>query len=202
MTKYNSPPSHDATIELERPKFGSRLADDDTLLNLFRSKLPEVQDFPIKGIKFKDIAPFLGSKGAISRCSSVMADMVEDLRIDKILAIDARGFILGAALSDRLQSGFVMVRKPGKLPGAVKRFDYTCEYRTGALEVSCGMIRPGDRCLVLDDLLATGGTARATADHAKAEGAEVVGFSFMIEITALGGRERLREGPVATLFQC
>ena len=174
----------------------------ENVFDLFDNTVTNTPDFPIKGIQFKDIAPFLAKPGALTKSARVMSELVGALGIDKILAVDARGFILGAALCDRLQSGFVMVRKPGKLPGNVRTFDYTCEYRTGQLQVSRDAISPGDRCLVFDDLLATGGTARATADYVSAQGGEVVGFSFMVEITALNGRERLLEGPVFTLFQC
>lgn len=131
-----------------------------------------------------------------------MQSFVVHLDLDKILAVDARGFVLGAALADRLETGFVMVRKPGKLPGPVDRFDYTCEYCSGQLEVTRGAVSAGDRCLVLDDLLATGGTARATADFVKSQGGVVAGFSFMVEIEPLGGRSRLTDAPVFSLFRC
>jgi adenine phosphoribosyltransferase len=169
---------------------------------LFQRNVPTVPDFPIKGILFKDIAPFLAQPGAITLSTTVMAKWVDHLGIDKILAVDARGFVLGAALADRLGAGFVMVRKPGKLPGRVHSFDYTCEYRSGELEITHGIVKPGDKCLVLDDLLATGGTARATADFAASLGADIVGFSFMTEIEVLGGRKLLADRPVYALFKC
>jgi adenine phosphoribosyltransferase len=118
------------------------------------------------------------------------------------LAVDARGFILGAALADRAEAGLVMVRKPGKLPGDVHRFAYTCEHCSGHLEVSEGVVNQGDRCLIVDDLLATGGTARATADFSIERGAFVVGYCFMVEIEALEGRKRLHDGPIHTIFSC
>lgn len=169
---------------------------------LFHNSIRTIADFPVKGIQFKDIAPFLAEKGAMSLSASIMAEWIAHHDIDKVLAIDARGFVLGAAVADRIGAGFVMVRKPGKLPEPVHSFDYTCEYSTGQLEVSHDVIRPGDRCLVLDDLLATGGTARATADFAKSLGAMLVGYSFMVEIEFLEGRERLSDAPVYSLFKC
>lgn len=159
-----------------------------------------IDDFPIEGIKFKDIAPFLAQKNAVRSSARAMEAMLDGIEIDKVLAIDARGFILGAALCAHIDAGFVMVRKPGKLPGDVDRFGYTCEYRTGTLEVSSGLIQPGERCLVLDDLLATGGTARATADFVQAKGGAVVAYAFMVEIKALEGRNRLSDAPVFTLI--
>jgi adenine phosphoribosyltransferase len=169
---------------------------------LFRDGLRDVPHFPIEGILFKDIAPVLAKRGALTQAVSAIDSMVAGLEAQKVLAVDARGFVLGAALADRLEAGFVMVRKPGKLPGPVHSFAYTCEYCSGRLEVTEGLREEGDRCLVIDDLLATGGTARATADFIRARGALVVGFCFMVEIVALRGRGRLYEAPVFTLFRC
>lgn len=169
---------------------------------LFGDHHVTVSDFPIDGIAFKDISPFLGQKNAVRASAKAMQLMLTDTVIDKVLAVDARGFILGAALCAHIDAGFIMVRKPGKLPGEILSFDYTCEYRSGVLEVSRGLLRPGDRCLILDDLLATGGTARATANFAKSEGAVIVGYAFMVEIKTLNGRIRLDDAPVHSLIRC
>lgn len=174
----------------------------NSLQSLFHDSHTTIKDFPIEGIEFKDIAPFLAQKGAVRNSAKAMEALLKEHEIDKVLAIDARGFILGAALCGHLDSGFVMVRKPGKLPGEVHVFGYTCEYCTGTLEVSKGLIQPGDRCLVLDDLLATGGTARATADFTLSQGGRVVAYAFMVEINALAGRTKLADAPVYTLIAC
>jgi adenine phosphoribosyltransferase len=164
--------------------------------------LGDVQDFPIDGIQFKDIAPVLGQRGVLSGVASALAPHISPLDIETVMAIDARGFVFGAVLADRLEASFVMVRKPGKLPGDVHSFDYTCEYCSGQLEVSVGLVLPGMRVLIVDDVLATGGTARATADFATRQGAAVSGFAFLLEIGALRGRERLHEAPVLTMLRC
>jgi adenine phosphoribosyltransferase len=168
----------------------------------FRSALREVPHFPIEGILFKDLAPMLARPGALTDAVSALYPLVASLNPDAVLAVDARGFILGAVLADRLGAGFIMVRKPGKLPGDVQSFDYTCEYSTGQLEVTSGLVSRGLRCLVVDDLLATGGTARATADFVRAQSGLVVGFAFMLEIQVLEGRKQLDDAPVISLLRC
>ncbi|NCJ07525.1 adenine phosphoribosyltransferase [Synechococcales cyanobacterium C] len=172
------------------------------LQSAFLEHVHEIEHFPIENILFKDIAPVLAQPGMLNRAVSTISPVVTALQPDKILAVDARGFILGAALADRSEAGLVMVRKPGKLPGSVHRFAYTCEYSSGHLEVTYGVVKPGDRCLIVDDLLATGGTARATADFTLECGAAVLGYCFMVEIEALEGRKRLHDGPVHTIFRC
>ena len=180
----------------------SEPAVDPQLAALFREWLREAPDFPRPRIVFKDISPVLARPGALARCVSALAPVVESLEPHTLLAVDARGFVIGGALADRLECGFVMVRKPGKLPPPVLSFDYANEYGSGQLEVTPGVIPPGSRCLVVDDLLATGGTARATADFVKSVGASVVGFAFLVEICFLDGRSRLTDAPVVTLFKC
>jgi adenine phosphoribosyltransferase len=168
----------------------------------FRDTLRNVPHFPIDGILFKDVSPMLARPGALTEAASALEPLIAPFDVEVILAIDARGFILGAALADRLGSGLVMVRKPGKLPGNVDSFEYTCEYCSGWLEVTAGVVNAGRHCLVVDDVLATGGTARATADFIIAQGGVVVGFAFMLEIAALKGREQLVEAPVISLMRC
>jgi adenine phosphoribosyltransferase len=167
----------------------------------FASMVPEVGDFPIPGIRFKDISPLLAQPTMLSAAVDALMPDVVALRPDTILAVDARGFVLGACLADRLRTGFVMVRKPGKLPGDRHVFSYCCEYSTGSLEVTRGSVKPEQRCLIVDDVLATGGTARATADFAMGVGGIVCGFAFLLEIRALGGRLRLTEGPVLSVIK-
>jgi adenine phosphoribosyltransferase len=156
----------------------------------------------VPGIVFKDIAPVLAAPGALSTCASALASAVRRFQPDTLLAVDARGFVIGGAVADRLECGFVMVRKPGKLPGAVESFHYANEYGSGRFEITQGIISPGTRCLFVDDLLATGGTARATADYVKSRGASVVAYAFLLEISFLEGRARLEDAPVVTLFEC
>jgi adenine phosphoribosyltransferase len=167
-----------------------------------RASLREIPHFPVAGILFKDLAPLLSRPGALTQAAASLEPLLSELEADALLAVDARGFILGAALADRLRCGFVMVRKPGKLPGEVQAFDYSCEYCDGQLEVSAGAVRQGLRYLVVDDLLATGGTARATADFVRRQGGAVVGFAFMLEIEALQGRAQLTDAPVFSVMRC
>jgi adenine phosphoribosyltransferase len=180
----------------------SELPANRALEALFRDGLKEVPDFPLPGIVFKDIAPMLARPGALTSCVAALAPAVRELQPDTLLAVDARGFVIGGALADRLGCGLVMVRKPGKLPGSVSSFDYANEYGSGRLEVTSGVIAPGARCLVVDDLIATGGTARATGDFVRSIGASVVGYAFLVEIGFLHGRSRLTGAPVLTLFRC
>lgn len=164
--------------------------------------LREFPNFPIGGILFKDIAPMLAGRGALGEVVSTVASQVSGTEIDAILAVDARGFILGASLADRLGCGFIMVRKPGKLPGDVLSFEYSCEYCSGTLEVTAGLIGDGLRCLIADDLLATGGTARATGNFVKSQGGEIAGYAFILEIEVLKGRRQLDDAPVISAMTC
>jgi adenine phosphoribosyltransferase len=159
-------------------------------------------DFPVPGIAFKDIVPLIadGEKfaAAIDRLHDRLTDA--DLEFDAIMAVESRGFIFGAPLASRLRRGLVLVRKPGKLPGQTDTFGYTCEYATGTLTVQSGAVRAGQRYLVLDDLLATGGTARAVADYASRQGGIVAGYCFFIELSFLEGRRLLADAPLVSLL--
>jgi adenine phosphoribosyltransferase len=174
--------------------------DDDHLVAEMKTHVAEILDFPIPGIHFKDIAPLLAKPKMLHRAVAAVEDAFQGVQCDAILAVDARGFVLGAALADRMHAGFVMVRKPGKLPGKVDSFGYECEYCSGSLEITSGVVEPGLSCLIVDDLLATGGTARATADYVLQRGASVAGFAFLVELLALQGRRRLMEGPVVSVL--
>lgn len=165
-----------------------------------KHRIREIEDFPIPGIRFKDIAPLLAEPSSITKVLDALQEAIT-FPVDLVLAIDARGFVVGAPLADRLRTGFVMIRKPGKLPGEKLTFAYECEYSTGTLEVTEGLIGQGMRCLIVDDVLATGGTARATADFVTALGGKVVGYTFLLEIAVLGGRARLGDGPVISLLR-
>lgn len=183
-------------------KSSSEAHPDPGLESLFRDWVKDVPDFPQPGIVFKDIAPMLARPGALTRCVNALEPSARKLAPDMVLAVDARGFVIGGALADRLECGFVMVRKPGKLPGSILSFDYANEYGSGQLQVTCGVIAQGARCLVVDDLLATGGTARATGDFVRSVGATVVGYAFLVELCFLNGRARLADAPIVTLFKC
>ena len=150
-----------------------------------------IPDFPVKGIQFKDITTLLQDPVAFSTAVRAVLDHYADREIDTIVAIEARGFIWGAIVAFERGIGFVPVRKPGKLPAQTIRAEYTLEYGTNALEMHRDAIRPGQRVLVIDDLLATGGTARATCGLVERLGGKVVGVAFVIELTSLAGRSKL-----------
>jgi adenine phosphoribosyltransferase len=164
--------------------------------SVFKDLIRTVPDFPIPGIQFKDISPLLADPSALSLVLDISSEYWIGTEVDGVLAIESRGFVLGTALARSLAAGLVIVRKPGKLPGIRDSFDYTCEYCSGRLEVGQGLVQPGKHYLVVDDLLATGGTARATADYVLSKGASVAGYSFMVELPALHGRQLLDEAPV------
>jgi adenine phosphoribosyltransferase len=160
----------------------------------------EVADFPKKGILFYDITTLLKDKAGFAALIDALAEHYIGQKIDLVLGMEARGFIFAPALAYRLNAGFVPVRKPGKLPAATTRHDYALEYGTNTLEIHQDAIRKGERVIIVDDLLATGGTAEATTKLAKALGAEVVGLGFVVELDFLKGREKLTEYDVFSLL--
>jgi adenine phosphoribosyltransferase len=151
----------------------------------------DIDDFPTKGVVFRDITPLLGDGKAFVRMIDELADRFDDLSPDRVLGIEARGFIIAAPVAYRLSAGFVPVRKAGKLPWAVVREDYSLEYGQDKLEIHRDAIRPGEQILVIDDVLATGGTAAATVRLVEALGGVVIGVGFLIELEDLGGRAKL-----------
>ncbi|HUF46167.1 MAG TPA: adenine phosphoribosyltransferase [Vicinamibacterales bacterium] len=160
-----------------------------------------VPDFPKPGILFYDVTTLLKDADGFARAIDAMAQAHGDRGVDTVVGIECRGFIFGAAVADRLKAGFVPVRKPGKLPSETRRESYSLEYGTDALEVHQDAAGHGRRVLVVDDLLATGGTAAATVRLIRANGGEVVGLQFLIELVGLGGRERLPGERVETVLQ-
>lgn len=160
----------------------------------------EVPDFPKEGILFYDITTLLKDKRGFAMLIDALAEHYIDQEIDLVLGMEARGFIFGPALAYRLNAGFVPVRKPGKLPAATARFDYALEYGTNTLEIHKDAIRPGQRVIIVDDLLATGGTAAATAKLAASLGAEIVGLGFVVELDFLNPREKLKNYDVFSLL--
>ena len=151
----------------------------------------DVPDFPAVGILFKDITPLWSDPALFPAAIAAMASPFRNTGIRKVVGIESRGFIFGSAIALALGAGFVPVRKPGKLPRLRRRVEYALEYGSDALEIHTDALEPGERCLLVDDVLATGGTARAGADLVRSAGAELAGMSFFLEIAALKGRERL-----------
>ncbi|HXW76980.1 MAG TPA: adenine phosphoribosyltransferase [Candidatus Eremiobacteraceae bacterium] len=159
-----------------------------------------IPDFPIPGILFRDITPLLKDKRGFAAAIDLMASAFADEQIDYVVAIEARGYILGAPIAYKLGAGFIPVRKPGKLPFEKINVDYELEYGTNTLEMHKDAFSSGDRILLVDDLLATGGTAAATCELLGKLGAHVVGIAFLIELRALGGRKKLPSGVEVRAF--
>lgn len=161
-----------------------------------------VPDFPIPGVTFRDITPLLRDPAALVQVVDALAGEHAGGGIDAVAAIESRGFLFGAPLATRLGAGFVPIRKLGKLPAETITREYALEYGTGHLEMHRDALRPGDRVLLVDDVLATGGTARAAGEMIQELGASIVEAAFVIELLALEGRGRLPGGyPVRTLLQ-
>ena len=164
-----------------------------------REFIRDIPDFPRPGILFRDITPLLLHPRALATAIDRLCELAEPLDVDFVVAAEARGFILGAALARALGAGFVPARKPGKLPSETVSAEYALEYGVDALEMHADALAGGPRVLVHDDLLATGGTADALCRLVGDLGAEIVGCAFLVELTFLGGRERLAPLPVHTL---
>ena len=161
----------------------------------------DIPDFPKPGIVFKDITPVLASPAGLDAAVSGLAAYARPLDVHFVVGAEARGFLLGPALARDLDAGFVLARKPGKLPRAAARAEYVLEYGTEALEVHTDAVAAGSRVLVHDDLLATGGTAMALCELVEQLGAQVVACAFLIELAFLRGRERLAGHPVHALIR-
>ena len=151
----------------------------------------DVPDFPIPGILFRDITPLLTDAAALKESIRQMSEPWRDSRIDLVAAMEARGFMFGAAMAILLGAGFAPVRKPGKLPWRTRSIEYTLEYRSDILHIHEDAIRPGQRVLVVDDVIATGGTAQAVVQLVEQLGGTVAGVQFLIELAGLNGRELL-----------
>jgi adenine phosphoribosyltransferase len=160
----------------------------------------EVPDFPKKGILFYDITTLLKDKRGFAMLIDALAEHYINKDVDLVLGMEARGFIFAPALAYRLNAGFVPVRKPGKLPAATAKYDYALEYGTNTLEIHKDAIQPGQNVLIVDDLLATGGTAEATTKLAASLGAKIAGLSFVVELDFLKGRDKLKQYDVFSLL--
>jgi adenine phosphoribosyltransferase len=157
----------------------------------FAAYIRDVPDFPSPGIVFRDITPLLASPAAFAAAVREMAEPFRGSGPGKVLGIEARGFMFGAALARELEVGFVPLRKPGKLPRATERVSYGLEYGSDSLEIHADALSRGEKVLIADDVLATGGTAAAAAELADRLGGDVLGLSFFIELSKLGGRAKL-----------
>ena len=160
----------------------------------------DIPDWPKPGVMFKDITPLLADPAAFRACIDALAAPYAGTGITKVLGAEARGFILGGALAYHLDAGFIPARKPGKLPWNTTSAEYALEYGTDTLEMHIDAVGPGDRVLIIDDVLATGGTAAAKAALVTAAGAEVAGFAFLMELDFLHGREKLGDQPITSLM--
>jgi adenine phosphoribosyltransferase len=166
-----------------------------------RSYIRDIADFPKKGIIFKDITPLLGNPDAFRFVIETLYAKYKGMKIDKVLSVESRGFIFGSVIAYRLGVGFIPIRKPKKLPSEVIREEYQLEYGTDALEMHIDAIKKGDKILVVDDLLATGGTALATCKLAERLGGTVTGIAFLIELSFLNGRIILEKYNTFSILQ-
>ncbi len=171
-----------------------------TSVDDLRSLIREVPDFPKPGIRFYDITTLLKQPDAFREVIDRMADQVGDARVDLVVGMESRGFIFSAPLAYKLGAGFVPVRKLGKLPAETIEVEYELEYGTATLEIHSDAIEKGQRVLIVDDLLATGGTVMGTIELVRRLGGEIAGLSFMVELSALNGRDKLGEFEIHTLL--
>ena len=165
-----------------------------------RAAIRDVVDFPKPGIVFKDITPILADGTLFRRAISLLCETTGDTKIDKVVGIDARGFIFASAVADRLGVGFVPVRKKGKLPWKTRQTAYSLEYGEAIVELHEDAVKPGETVLLVDDLLATGGTAAAAVKLLDELGANLLGIAFLIELSFLGGRSKLVPHPVHSIL--
>ena len=166
-----------------------------------RQRIRDIPDFPKTGILFRDITPLLSDGRAFRQAIDSIGERYLNRKVDVVVGVEARGFIMGSALAYKLGAGNVLVRKEGKLPFRTNRTTYALEYGTDTLEIHQDAITPGQRVVVADDLLATGGTISAAAELVRQLGGEIVELAFLIELTPLKGRDRLKGLPVFSLIQ-
>jgi adenine phosphoribosyltransferase len=164
-----------------------------------RKYIRNVKDFPKQGIVFRDITTLVKDPSALKVAADQLYDSAKDLNINKVVGIESRGFIFGAMLAERLNAGFVLLRKPGKLPAETEKEFYDLEYGKDSIEVHKDAINPGDKVLIHDDLLATGGTAQAAIKLVEKLGGEVVQVLFLVELSFLNGREKLKGYDIKSL---
>lgn len=160
-----------------------------------------IENFPKHGVHFKDITPLLATSNAMADCLQQLAEMVNNQNIDKVAAIESRGFFFGTLLAQKLNAGFVPIRKPGKLPYSTLKEPYQLEYGMDTLEIHEDAIKKGERVLLHDDVLATGGTARAACNLIESLGGEIIQCNFLLELEFLNGINKLRKYPVQSLLK-
>ena len=161
----------------------------------------DIHDFPKPGIVFKDITPLLSDSEAMKECADALYDLINDKKIDKVVGIESRGFFFGTLLAQKLDAGFIPVRKPGKLPYKTISETYALEYGSDALEMHTDAIKRGERVLIHDDVLATGGTANAVCKLVERLGGEIVQCNFLIELEFLNGKDKISKYPMASLLK-
>lgn len=166
-----------------------------------KSTIRVIDGYPVEGVSFKDITTLLKDKEAFKQSLDMLEEALKEIEFDYIVGIESRGFIFGAPLADRLDKGFVPVRKPGKLPGEIEKISYDLEYGNNELEMHKDAIGKGDKVVIIDDLIATGGSAHAAAKLVETLGAEVAAFEFLIELEDLNGREVLGDYKVISLVK-
>jgi len=166
-----------------------------------KAAIREIADWPKKGILFYDVTTLLKNGQCFHEVINALTTPYENKQVDLVIGIEARGFIMAPTVAYRLKAGFVPVRKPGKLPAATHKVSYELEYGTDVLEIHQDAIEPGNRVLIVDDLIATGGTARAVADIVEKMGGTVVGLAFMVELTALKGRQKLGKHKITSVLK-
>src|SRR6266576_3084466 len=184
--------SHGFKFHLSSTCRGHLTSAKPPLIDELKRTIRDVNNFPKPGIVFKDVTPVLLNITLFGQAVKAMAEPYRSAGITRVVSIESRGFLFGAPIALELGAGLVPIRKPGKLPAATQRVDYALEYGTDALEMHHDAVEAGDRVLVVDDVLATGGTANAAAQLVGGTGAAVVGFSFLIELDFLKGRQRLQ----------
>ena len=170
-------------------------------MDTLKTKIRHVPDFPKPGILFYDITTLLNDRQGFRDTVEALASPYRGKNVDQVVGIESRGFILGGAVATALGAGFVPIRKPGKLPAKCYREDYALEYGTDSLEIHEDAVRAGQRVLLVDDVLATGGTAKAAAGLVRRIGADLVGLSFLIELNFLNGRDKLAGEEVYSVLQ-
>ncbi|KPK54691.1 MAG: adenine phosphoribosyltransferase [Myxococcales bacterium SG8_38_1] len=169
-------------------------------LRFLRSRIRDIPDFPKAGILFRDITPLLADVEAFRTSIQLIMEGLDGESVDAVIGIESRGFMFGAALADKLGVGFVPIRKPGKLPAATFRAEYELEYGSDAVEIHQDALTSGDRVVVVDDLIATGGTAKAAAQLVQQCGAEVAAFAFVINLVGLEGTKKLEPDKVISIL--
>jgi adenine phosphoribosyltransferase len=198
----STPPSGEGAVPTGALAGGDGSLEEDPLdrLGYVRDRIRAVPDFPKPGILFRDITPLLADPRAFHMVIDALVEQFIGHEVDAVVAIDSRGFIFGAPLASRLNTSFVPARKPGKLPAETISVAYALEYGQGSLEMHKDALSAGDKVVVIDDLLATGGTAAAAGELVFAQGAEVLAYAFVIELDALAGRTKLDPAPVVSLL--